>query len=166
MDDWYLSVPTDTDGNGKADQIKETELPTYINKDFFYRAKDGGYVFQSPTTGFKTSLNTRYVRVELREMLRRGNKKHKTKGVNPNNWVFDTAPAETKVKAGGVGGVLEGTLAINRVSTEGKSNQVGRVSLHKFMLQSMSQFVFTTASCLITKKAQSTLCMNLEILMT
>ena len=127
LDDWYLSVPTDTDGNGKADQIKEKQLPTYTNKDFFYRAKDGGYVFKSPTTGFKTSLNTRYVRVELREMLRRGNTKHKTKGVTPNNWVFDTASAETKVKAGGVGGVLEGTLAINRVSTEGKSNQVGRV---------------------------------------
>lgn len=127
LNDWYLSVPTDVDGNGKADQIKENELPTYSNKDFFYRAKDGGYVFKAPTTGFKTSLNTRYVRVELREMLRRGNKKHKTKGVNPNNWVFDTAPAQTKVASGGVGGVLEGTLAINRVSTEGNPKQVGRV---------------------------------------
>jgi len=126
--DWYLSVPTDTDGNGKADQIKELELAGgYSNSDFFYRANDGGYVFKSPTTGFRTSQNTRYVRVELREMLRRGDKKHKTKGVNPNNWVFDTAPAETKLNAGGVGGVLEGTLAINRVSTEGKKSKVGRV---------------------------------------
>ena len=60
-------------------------------------------------------------------MLRRGNKKHKTKGVNPNNWVFATAPAESKAAAGGVGGTLDGTLAINRVSTEGDPKKVGRV---------------------------------------
>jgi len=126
--DWYLSVPIDEDGNGKSDQIKEQKLASgWTDSNFFYRAKDGGYVFKAPTSGFKTSLNTRYVRVELREMLRRGDKSIKTKGVNANNWVFATAPAESKLAAGGVGGTLDGTLAINRVSTQGKSNKVGRV---------------------------------------
>ena len=79
--DWYLSVPIDEDGNGKSDQIKENELAAgWTDKNFFYRANDGGYVFKAPTSGFKTSLNTRYVRVELREMLRRGDKSIKTKG--------------------------------------------------------------------------------------
>ena len=126
--DWYVSVPTDRDGNGKADNIKEKELAAgYTNPNFFYRSKDGGYVFKAPTQGFRTSLNTRYTRVELREMLRRGDTKHKTKGPGKNNWVFGTAPAEIKAKAGGVNGVLEGTLAVNHVTTKGKPNKVGRV---------------------------------------
>ncbi len=125
---WYISVPIDNDGNGKADNIKETELAAgWTDKRFFYRSSDGGYVFKSPTDGVKTSLNTRYTRVEMREMLRRGNTKIKTSGVNKNNWVFATAPAENKAAAAGVGGTLEGTLAINRVSTGGPDNQVGRV---------------------------------------
>jgi len=126
--DWYLSVPTDVDGNQKADIIKEKQLAAgYSNSDFFYRAKDGGYVFMAPTEGVRTSLNTRYTRVELREMLRRGNTKHKTKGPGKNNWVFATAPAEIKAQAGGVNGVLEGTLAVNHVTTKGKASKVGRV---------------------------------------
>ena len=126
--DWYLSVPIDKDGNGRSDQIKENDLAAgWTDKNFFYRANDGGYVFKTPTSGFKTSLNTRYVRVELREMLRRGDKSIKTKGVNKNNWVFPTAPAESQAAAGGVGGTLEGTLAVNRVSTQGTSGKVGRV---------------------------------------
>jgi len=126
--DWYLSVPTDNDGNGKADLIKEKVLAGgYTHPDFFYRASDGGYVFKSPTEGTRTSLNTRYTRVELREMLRRGDTKHKTKGPGKNNWVFGTAPSDTKIKAGGVNGVLEGTLAVNHVTTKGKDSKVGRV---------------------------------------
>lgn len=125
--DWYLSVPTDTDGNGKADSIKEKQLAAGFSNEYFYRASDGGYVFKSPTRGFRTSLNTRYTRVELREMLRRGDTKHKTKGPGKNNWVFGTAPADIKAKAGGVNGVLEGTLAVNHVSTKGKLDKVGRV---------------------------------------
>jgi len=112
--DWYVSVPTDRDGNGKADNIKEKELAAgYSHPDYFFRSADGGYVFKAPTQGFRTSLNTRYTRVELREMLRRGNTKHKTKGPGQNNWVFGTAPADIKAGAGGVNGVLEGTLAVN-----------------------------------------------------
>jgi len=127
--DWYLSVPTDLDGNGKADNIKERELAAgYSHPEFFYRAKDGGYVFKAPTEGVRTSLNTRYTRVELREMLRRGDTKHKTKGASSkNNWVFGTAPASVKAQSGGVNGVLEGTLAINHVTTKGSSGKVGRV---------------------------------------
>ena len=126
--DWYISVPTDRDGNGKADNIKEKELIAgYRHPDYFYNDKDGGLVFKVPTEGFRTSLNTRYTRVELREMLRRGNTDHKTKGPGKNNWVFGTAPAEIKAGAGGVNGVLEGTLAVNHVTTKGKDSKTGRV---------------------------------------
>lgn len=129
---WYLSIPTDKDNSGTADSINEIDLAKgYQNPNFFYTADDGGMVFKCPVKGFKTSKNTSYTRVELREMLRRGDKSIKTKlndgTPNKNNWVFSTAPEKAKKLAGGVDGVLEATLAVNHVTTTGKTNEIGRV---------------------------------------
>ncbi|GAL20443.1 alginate lyase precursor [Vibrio maritimus] len=80
--DWTLSIPVDTDGDGKADTIKENELSaSYENNEFFFTAADGGMTFKAPVDGAKTSTNTSYTRSELREMLRRGDTSHSTKGV-------------------------------------------------------------------------------------
>ena len=62
---------------------------------------DNGIVMRSPSYGFKTSTNTSYVRVELREMLRRGDRSIRTQGVNKNNWVFGSASTTGKGNAGG-----------------------------------------------------------------
>ncbi|WGL16177.1 polysaccharide lyase family 7 protein [Microbulbifer bruguierae] len=126
--DWYLSVPSDNDGNGKADSIYEGELNSgYGNSSYFYTGADGGMVFRCPVAGYKTSTNTSYTRSELREMLRRGNTSISTQGVNKNNWVFGSAPASARHAAGGVDGILRATLAVNHVTTTGDSGQVGRV---------------------------------------
>ena len=128
LSDWKLSVPSDNDGNGKSDSILEKELSNgYINPDFFYTRPDGGMVFKVPVEGFKTSKNTKFTRVELREMLRQGNNKHSTKGVGKNNWVFSSAPRKDRRVAGGVDGKLTGTVAIDHVTTTGDVKQVGRV---------------------------------------
>ncbi|WP_236250514.1 polysaccharide lyase family 7 protein [Microbulbifer sp. ALW1] len=125
---WYLSVPSDNDGSGTADSIKENELNSgYANSSYFYTAADGGMVFRCPVDGYKTSTNTSYTRTELREMLRRGDTSISTQGVNENNWVFGSAPASARAAAGGVDGVLRATLAVNHVTTTGDSGQVGRV---------------------------------------
>ncbi|MDO3384506.1 polysaccharide lyase family 7 protein [Gilvimarinus sp. SDUM040013] len=125
---WYISIPTDEDGNGRADNIKENELNDgYEQPDFFYTGADGGLVFRVGPTGFKTSTNTSYTRVELREMLRAGNTSISTQGVNRNNWVFGSAPASDRAAAGGVDGNMRATLAVNRVSTTGEAYQIGRV---------------------------------------
>jgi hypothetical protein len=125
---WTISVPVDSDGNGKSDQIKEKALAAgYSDENFFYLAADGGMVFKAPIKGAKTSKNTKYTRSELREMIRRGNTSHKTKGVTGNNWVFSTAPKGDLEDAGAVDGTLEATLAVNHVTTTGVSWQVGRV---------------------------------------
>lgn len=128
---WYLSVPTDTDGSGTADSIKESDLNAgYESSEFFYTAADGGMVFKCPVAGFKTSTNTSYTRVELREMLRRGNSSISTQGVNSNNWVFGSAPQSDLNAAGGIDGNLRATLAVNKVTTthgDGFEYQVGRV---------------------------------------
>ncbi|GAB3485466.1 polysaccharide lyase family 7 protein [Marinomonas epiphytica] len=127
LGDWYLSMPTDHDGNGKPDNVPEQFLAQgYENPDFFYTAKDGGLVFYSPIKGVRTSKNTKYVRTELREMLRRGDTSIGLKGVTKNNWVFSSAPQEDQEKAGGVDGVLEATLKIDHTTTTGEPEQVGR----------------------------------------
>jgi len=126
--DWYLSVPTDEDNSGTSDSIYETELVNgYTNSEFFYASPDNGIVMRSPSYGFKTSTNTSYVRVELREMLRRGDRSIRTQGVGPNNWVFGSAPTSAQANAGGVNGELNVTLAVNKVTTTGANYQIGRV---------------------------------------
>ncbi|MCF2949550.1 polysaccharide lyase family 7 protein [Paraglaciecola aquimarina] len=126
--DWYLSVPTDEDNNGRSDSISEKKLAAgYTNSEFFYASADGGIVMRSPSYGFKTSTNTSYVRVELREMLRRGNTAHNTQGVNKNNWVFGSASASAQADAGGTDGELNVTLAVNNVTTTGENYQIGRL---------------------------------------
>lgn len=126
--DWYLSIATDTDGNGYSDSIKEIELSNgYENSEFFYTASDGGMVFKDYIGGYKTSQNTKYTRTELREMLRRGDSDISTQGVNENNWVFSSAPLSEQNKAGGIDGLLEATLAVNAVTSSGENYQRGRV---------------------------------------
>jgi poly(beta-D-mannuronate) lyase len=126
--DWYLSVPTDEDNNGKSDTIDEGDLAAgYTNSEYFYASADNGIVMRSPSYGFKTSTNTDYVRVELREMLRRADSSISTQGVNNNNWVFGSASNEGQANAGGVDGELNVTLAVNNVTTTGENYQIGRL---------------------------------------
>lgn len=126
--DWYLSVPTDEDGNNKSDSIKENDLSAgYFDARFFSLSKDQGLTFTTSVSGYKTSTNTKYVRSELREMLRRGNSSHSTQGVNQNNWVFSSAPQSDLDNAGGIDGELHAEVAVNHVTTTGESYQIGRV---------------------------------------
>ena len=126
--DWYLSVPTDEDNNGKSDSIKEDDLADgYFDARFFTLSQDGGLTFSTSVSGYKTSTNTKYVRSELREMLRRGNTSYQTQGVNKNNWVFSTAPQTDLNNAGGIDGELTAELAVNHVTSTGESYQIGRV---------------------------------------
>ena len=126
--DWYLSVPTDEDNNGKSDSIKEDDLADgYFDARFFALSQDSGLRFSTSVSGYKTSTNTKYVRSELREMLRRGNTSYQTQGVNKNNWVFSTAPQTDLDNAGGIDGELTAELAVNHVTSTGESYQIGRV---------------------------------------
>ena len=126
--DWKLQNYIDADGNGRSDQIDEEDLANgFEDSEYFYTASDGGMVFRVPIAGAKTSTNTSYTRTELREMLREGDGSFSTQGVGKNNWVFGSAPTSDLTAAGGVDGVLTGTLAVNHVTTTGDDNQVGRV---------------------------------------
>ena len=124
--DWYLSIPLD-EGDGYATSIKENELAASYEDDFFYTGSDGGMVFYTPVKGYKTSENTKYVRTELREMLRRGDTSKSTSGAE-NNWAFSSISSNDQGYFAGVDGTLKATLAVNHVTTTSSSNeQVGRI---------------------------------------
>ena len=124
---WKLSIPLD-EGDGTATDISVSDLNDgYENNSFFYTASDGGMVFKCPVAGYKTSVNTNYTRVELREMLRGTNTSISTQGVNKNNWVFGTAPQEDKVAAAGYDGEMNATLTVNHVTTSGSNSHIGRL---------------------------------------
>ena len=127
LSSWKLTLPSDTDSNGKADNISELKLnDDYENPKYFFTGNDGGMVFRCPVKGTKTT-NTKYARTELREMLRKGDKKIKTKGVSKNNWVFSSAPEADLKNAGAIDGTMTATLAVNHVTTTGKKSHVGRL---------------------------------------
>jgi hypothetical protein len=124
---WKLSIPVNK-GNGTATDISVSQLNNnYENSTYFYTASDGGMVFKCPVDGYKTSANTSYTRVELREMLRGTNTSISTQGVNKNNWVFGTAPQADKNAAAAFDGEMNATLAVNHVTTSGSSSHIGRV---------------------------------------
>jgi hypothetical protein len=124
---WYLSLPFDHDESGTPDNVDEWYLAQgYEHPELFYTADDGGLVFKSFIKGVRTSKNTKYVRTELREMLRRGDESIPLKGVTKNNWVFSSAPEADLKAAGAVDGVLNATLKIDHTTTTGELNQVGR----------------------------------------
>jgi hypothetical protein len=128
LKDWNLSLPLDTNKDLKVDVIPEVFLEKGFQiEPYFYTAADGGMVFTAFVQGPKTSKNTKYTRSELREMLRRGNNRIATSGVNENNWVFSSVRGKEQRKAGGVDGRLEATLAVNNVTVTGDPKQVGRV---------------------------------------
>ncbi|MCF7352586.1 polysaccharide lyase family 7 protein [Vibrio sp. CK2-1] len=124
--DWYLSIPLD-EGDGYATSIKENELAASYEDDFFYTGSDGGMVFYTPVKGYKTSENTKYVRTELREMLRRGDTSKSTSGAE-NNWAFSSISSSDQGDFAGIDGTLKATLAVNHVTTTSSNNeQVGRI---------------------------------------
>ncbi|WP_405573341.1 polysaccharide lyase family 7 protein [Winogradskyella sp. Asnod2-B02-A] len=124
---WNLSIPVDQ-GNGTATTITVSQINSgYENNNYFYTAADGGMVFKCPIDGYRTSENTSYTRVELREMLRGINTSISTQGVNGNNWVFGTAPVADINAAAGYDGEMNATLAVNHVTTTGSSSHIGRV---------------------------------------
>ncbi len=132
---WKLDTPADLDGNGIGDTTSETNLAGGFEDPFFFTGPDGGMVFRSTIAGERTSVNTRFTRSELREMLRRGNTGVSTRGVNRNNWLLGYQP-DPGLPVGGRNGDLSATLAVNHVTQTGDRNQIGRVIIGQIHAQS------------------------------
>lgn len=120
LGDWYLSIPVD-EGDGYSSSISVNDLTDgYTHSEFFYGVEeadgDKGIVMMSPARGYRTSENTYYVRVELREMLSRGS--NNSAKQPENNWVFSSSDDNSRPSdIGGVDGELNVTMAVNYVTT-------------------------------------------------
>ena len=133
---WNLSIPVDNgegDGYAKATTIKVADLADYEYEDngkhdyFWTNSSDGGMVFKDYIDGAITSKNTTYTRSELREMQRGMNTDIDTQGINANNWVFSSVPSDLIKNDVNVDGNMVATLAVNHVTSTGKSSYQGRV---------------------------------------
>ncbi len=74
LTDWKLNLPI-AGSNGWSKEIKQPELATFIDKDYFFVNKKGdAVVFRAPVEGITTS-GSKYPRSELREMINGGKDK-------------------------------------------------------------------------------------------
>ena len=98
------------------------------SRPFFFTHSDGGMRFVTRIDGQTTNdnCNSGFVRSELREMIRAGNRDIEDTGVSRNNWKLGYQPGNNR-SWGGVNGEMNATLRVNRVTTTGNSGQVGRV---------------------------------------
>ncbi|MFD2164811.1 polysaccharide lyase family 7 protein [Thalassotalea euphylliae] len=113
---WKITVPLDSDGNGKADDINTKELQSYQHPDFFYLDNQGNLVFTSPNKAVttQTSSNTRS---ELRQMIRGLDTSIGTKSYG-NNFALASHPDADLFNQ--IGGRLDATLKVNHVAKNAK----------------------------------------------
>ena len=131
---WALDTPAPRDDDGcKAERTwdyswSESNPLDSSSRPFFFTHSDGGMRFVTRIDGETTnsSCNSGFVRSELREMIRDGNRNIEDTGVSRNNWKLGYQPGNDS-NWGGVNGEMNATLAVNKVTTSGDSGQVGRV---------------------------------------
>jgi poly(beta-D-mannuronate) lyase len=106
---WSITVPTDTDNNGKVDVA---QLETYSHADFFYLDDLGRMVFTTPNKAL-TTPNSSNTRSELRYMSRGSN--INISGRAPaNNFALNAHPDAEKFAS--IGSKMSATLHINAVA--------------------------------------------------
>ncbi len=72
LTNWKLTLPVDTSRPGSPDEIKQPQLATFTDPDYFHVNQTGnGVVFTAPCGGGTTSGSS-YPRSELREMTSNG----------------------------------------------------------------------------------------------
>lgn len=109
---WAITVPTDSDGDGKVDTINEAQLAGYVHPDFFYLDEHGRIVFTTPNKAV-TTRNSSNTRSELRFMSRGGNVDIKGKAPANN---FSLKAHSQADQFASIGSRMEATLHVNAVA--------------------------------------------------
>ena len=120
LTDWKITLEDQS-------EVQEADLSNGFERpvQFYTDPNTGAMVFRCRNDG--ETGGSSYPRSELREMLRAGNTSFNTQGIGPNNWVFASSSQANQEAAGGVGGTLTATVAVDHVSTTGEAGKVGRV---------------------------------------
>nr|WP_199159181.1 polysaccharide lyase family 7 protein [Pedobacter sp. ASV2] len=72
LQNWKLTLPVNTEHNGNPDEIKQPELNTYTDDNFFFLNKNKDAVSFKANAGGETTSGSNFPRTELREMLNDG----------------------------------------------------------------------------------------------
>jgi len=116
MSHWTLSVPVDSNGDKKADNISVKALKKYSHKDFFYLDSKQYMVFTAPNKS-PTTKNSKNSRTELRQMIA-GDNRH-VKSSNPKNNFALAANPHARI-FGSTGGKMSATLSVDHVARRAK----------------------------------------------
>ena len=82
LNNWKLTLPTNSDHSGSPDEIKWPELESFSIKPYFQlNSQKTGVIFQVPVSGV-TTANSKFPRSELREMS--------SDGTEEASWSSDT----------------------------------------------------------------------------
>ena len=113
---WKLTLPLDSNNDGKVDEIKVGSMRKYSHPDFFFLDQDGYLVFTAPNKA-KTTANSTNTRSELRQMFRGKNTRIGTH--DPlNNFALKAHRGARNFAD--VGGQLEATLRVLHVAKNAK----------------------------------------------
>ena len=93
---WKLTRPNNTERDEDALAHGYTKAG-----EFYTDTITGAMVFLCPNNG-RTTANTSFPRTELREMIRRGDTRISTQGINGNNWVFSSSTMANQEASGAV----------------------------------------------------------------
>ncbi|CAN5167083.1 hypothetical protein BH09PAT2_BH09PAT2_07950 [soil metagenome] len=72
LTNWKITMPYDKDGNGVADEIKQPQLATFSDSQYFYVSSAGNSVIFKAHTGGANTGGSGYPRSELRERANNG----------------------------------------------------------------------------------------------
>lgn len=107
---WKIAIPTDSNNDGKVDEISVKDIQTFQHPDYFYLDAQGNMVFTTPNKAF-TTPNSTNTRSELHQMIAGG--KEKSKSLKNN---FSLKANKRADEFAQVGGNLQATLKVNHVA--------------------------------------------------
>jgi poly(beta-D-mannuronate) lyase len=113
---WKLTLPTDDNDDGKADEISVSGLRSYSHPDWFYVDQHGWVVMTAPNKGTTTATSSN-TRSELRQMFRGTDTSVGTHSPKNNFALRAHRRASTFAD---IGGQLEATLRVLHVATRAK----------------------------------------------
>ena len=119
MSHWKLTLPTDSDLDGKVDDITNEELQNYVHDNFFYVDELGHLVFTAPNKG-GTTKNSHNTRSELRYLS--ANDPSVNSHDPRNNFAIASHPNADQFAA--IGGKMEVTMHVDHAPrNSNKPNQ-------------------------------------------
>jgi hypothetical protein len=74
LTNWKLTLPINTGNKVNPDEIKQPQLSTYTNSDYFFTNKTGNAITLRANCGGFTTTGSNFPRSELREMVDNGKK--------------------------------------------------------------------------------------------